>query len=49
MIGGNLSRHLNDWNSITNNKTVLNWIKEGIPLEFDSEPMAPFLSEMHQH
>ena len=41
MIGGNLSRHLNDWNSITNNKTVLNWIKEGIPLEFDSEPI-PF-------
>lgn len=38
MIGGNLSNHLEQWKSITNNVTVLNWLSHGVPLEFDVEP-----------
>lgn len=41
MIGGNLSRHFSEWNNITHNQTVLKWIKQGVPLEFDSNPV-PF-------
>ena len=38
MIGGNIHNYLEEWEKITRIKTILNWIKEGVPLEFDSIP-----------
>lgn len=41
MIGGNIHNFLEEWEKISNNPTILTWIKEGIPLDFDSTP-TPF-------
>ena len=41
MIGGNIHNYFDEWAKITNNTTILTWIKEGIPLDFDSLPV-PF-------
>lgn len=41
MIGGNLTNHIENWKTITDNFTVLNWITTGVPLEFKVYP-EPF-------
>ena len=38
MIGGSLHYCLNEWKNITDNKTVLNWLTQGVPLDFIREP-----------
>ena len=36
-----MSNHLESWRLITDNKTVLNWLSAGVPLDFDQVP-GPF-------
>ena len=38
MIGGNLSNYVETWELITNNATVLNWVRNGVPLDFITKP-----------
>ena len=38
MIGGNIHNKCEEWSKITKNPTVLQWITEGIPLDFDALP-----------
>ena len=38
MIGGNLSNCLEAWKSISCNKTVLDWLTYGVPLDFNVQP-----------
>ena len=41
MIGGNIANHIDNWKLITSNKTVIDWVENGIPLELSVEP-EPF-------
>ena len=37
--GGNIANHINEWEEITSNKTILNWIRNGIEIPFSSIPL----------
>ena len=38
MFGESLSNHFEEWKNMTNNKCVLDWIKNGVPLDLQTIP-----------